>query len=238
MWKQILMGYKPTQNVNCKVYLKIKGILTNLTNVSNRDLYFELIRTKVKEPSSIDTWIDIFPFLENVSWKAIFQNTHHITPDTYLQTFQYKVLNRITNCKYNLYKWNIKDQPFCDFCNHIDTIEHHFYLCGFTKLFWERLSDHLFMVLNLEKELHLTICEVIFGIEYTKNPSAINRIINMFTVIGKWYINNCRTYEKQISFDKFLHIARNKFSLYKKIYSKSNRRFDEEIFMILENVNL
>ena len=87
-WKQILMGYTPTQNVNCKVYLKIKGILTNLTNVSNRDLYFELISTKVKEPSSIDTWIDIFPFLENVSWKAIFQNTHQIAPDTYLQTFQ------------------------------------------------------------------------------------------------------------------------------------------------------
>ena len=36
MWKQRLMGHKPTQNVNSKVYLKINGILTNLTNVHNR----------------------------------------------------------------------------------------------------------------------------------------------------------------------------------------------------------
>ena len=237
-WKQKLMGHKPTQNVNSKVYLKINGILKNLTNVHNRDLYFELLRTKVSEPSSVDTWIDIFPFLESVSWKAIFKNTHQIVPDSYLQTFQYKVMHRLTNCNYNLFKWDLKKHPFCAYCNHTDTIEHHFYLCGYAKLFWELLSDHITVALHLEKKLNLTICEVIFGIEYTHKCTAIGRIINMIAVVGKWYINNCRTNEKKICFDEFVHIARNKIFLYKTIYSKAVRGVEKEIYEILENINL
>ena len=88
--------------------------------------------------------------------------------------------------------------------------------------------------------MNLTICEVIFGIEYTHKCTAIGKIINMITVVGKWYINNCRTNGKEICFDEFVHIARNKIYLYKTIYSKAVRGVEKEIYEIplLENINL
>ena len=78
------------------------------------------------------------------------------------------------------------------------------------------------MALHLEKKLNLTICEVIFGIEYTHKCTAIGRIINMLTVVGKCYINNCRTNGKKISFDMFVDIARNKFICTRQFIAKQS----------------
>ena len=138
-WKQKLRGGSASENVHCKFDLSIKGSLINLNNITNKDLYTEILTYKIKAPTTISTWIDIFPFLEGVSWKNIFMNTHQIVPDTYVQSFQHKIMHRLTNCNYNLFKWNTKGEPFCDYCYiYIDTIEHHFYLCGYCKLFWEK----------------------------------------------------------------------------------------------------
>ena len=126
----------------------------------------------------------------------------------------------------------------CGYCNHIDTIEHHFYLCGFCKLFWELLSDHLTVKLKLENKLNLTICEVIFGIESTEKCKATSRVINIIAVVGKWYINKCRSNEKSICFNEFIHVVKNKIRLYKEIYSKSSKGIEIEIYKVLENINL
>ena len=61
-----------------------------------------------KPPTSIETWINIFPLLETENWNSIVLRTIKITKETYLQSFQYKILNRILNCKDKLFKWKIK----------------------------------------------------------------------------------------------------------------------------------
>ena len=115
--------------------------------------------------SHVNTWTDLFPLLECVLWKLIFSATHHITLETYLQTFQYKILNRLINCNFNLYKWKIKSEPYCDSCAIlIDTIEHHLFLCPLFKKFWEEMEIWLNKQINMAVRIQFTICEVIFGI--------------------------------------------------------------------------
>ena len=163
-----------------------------MRNVTNKELYFELLKPQIKQPTAIETWVDLFPFLEHVSWRNIFKNTHQIVPDTYLQTFQCKIMHRLTNCNYNIYKWKLKEQPYCKYCKHIDTMEHHFYLRAFCNLFWEQVGNHIAVTFGLTESFNLIICEVMFGLEYVHNPIPLNRVINMIVVIGKWCINNCQ----------------------------------------------
>ena len=238
-WKRNLRGYQPSENVHSKLYLRIKGSLIDLNHVSNQDLYSEILTHKIKEPTAITTWLDIFPFLGKVSWKNIFRNTHQIAPDTYFQSFQFKIVHRLINCNYNLFKWNIKDTPFCDYCNiHIDTLEHHFYLCAYCKSFWEEVSEYLTRSLSLKQELKLTICEVIFGIEFAHSPKAVSRVINMITLLGKWYINNNRVNGKMLSVPEFISTVKRKMHIYKLIYEKADKGMHKEIYQVLNSVNL
>ena len=147
-------------------------------------------------------------------------------------------MHRLTNCNYNLYKWKLKEQPYCSYCKHNDTMEHHFYLCGFCKLFWEQVGNHIAVTFGLTESLNLTICEVMFGLEYAHNPTPVNRVINMIIVIGKWYINNCRNIGKQICFLEFINVARKKIQIYEIIYRKSVVGVNKKLSEVIQNINL
>ena len=161
-------------NMYNKVYLRIKGPLINLSKISNIDTYFELLENIIKEPTAIAIWVDLFSFLDKIQWENIFLNVNHMIKETYIQTFQYKILHRLTNCNYNLFKWKLKDSPYCNYCNiHIDTIEHHFYLFALCKHSWEQLGNYLTRTFKIENSLDLTICEVIFSIGLKKTNNQL-----------------------------------------------------------------
>ena len=50
----------------------------------------------------------------------------------------------------------------CDFCELTDTIEHHFFLCGLSKTFWEELWRWVNKVLNTN-DTEYTVCKVLFS---------------------------------------------------------------------------
>ena len=120
--------------------------------------------------------------------------------------FQYKVLNRILNCKDKLFTWKISEDNKCIYCNAIDTIEHHLFTCAECIFFWDQVSN--WIKNNLDTTFNFTICEIIFGIPINHNP-AINAI-NFLILLGKWYINNVRTSNKIINFQAFLKLGKRK----------------------------
>ena len=84
--------------------MTINKILKPLYKLTSQLLYWELINLKSKSLSSLDIWVDLFPFLENIDLYLHYQT---VTCEPYVQSFQYKVLNRTLNCRYNLYNWKI-----------------------------------------------------------------------------------------------------------------------------------
>ena len=66
-----------------------------------------------------------------------------ITKEPYLQSFQYKILNRILNNKQNLYRLKISQTDQCNVGKEVDGVEHRLYL-GYA--------------------FKPTLCEVLFGI--------------------------------------------------------------------------
>ena len=103
----------PGMNLYSNITVPVRGQLISLTQMQNKGIYWELIGNKEIQASAINTWINLYPFLHAVKWYKIFNAVHLCAIETYLQSFQYKVVHRIINCKYNLYKWNIKENPFC-----------------------------------------------------------------------------------------------------------------------------
>ena len=107
--------------------LILNNNIVPIEKVTSKKIYCEILRGKIKPPSALGTWLNLFPFLENFNWQKVYSLVYSISKEPHLQTFQYKVLNRSINCRYNLYKWHILSSSKCCYCSDIDMIEHHFY---------------------------------------------------------------------------------------------------------------
>ena len=92
---------KINKNINVKfeeikdfsVKIKCRHKLVTLTK--QKEIYWELInREKTQIPTAVFTWHDLFPFLENVNWSYFRMLPYRIVREPYIQTFQYKILNR------------------------------------------------------------------------------------------------------------------------------------------------
>jgi len=110
------------------------------SKLKNKDVYLLIASSKCDHPSAIDIWVDLYPFLESYDWKIIFGLSFEITSEPYLQSFQYKIINRILNTREKLHKWKIIDSNTCQYCGKIDTIEHHLYICSHSKAIWKQLE--------------------------------------------------------------------------------------------------
>ena len=56
--------------------------------------------------------------------------------ETKLQSFQYKIIQRIINCNKKLFDMTIKNSPICTYCDQTDDIGHLFFLCKDVYQFW------------------------------------------------------------------------------------------------------
>ena len=142
-----------------------------------------------------------------------------ITLDTYLLTFQYKILHRIYNCNYNLYVWKIKDNPTCDFCAGIDNLEHFFYYCPRSQAFWNQIVSWLSMSLHVE--ISLSVLGTLFGTTNVCNDQYY--WLNFVILIGKYFISKCKKNEVDLCLTGFLKILKSKIAIEKLIYEKSDK---------------
>ena len=227
MWKEKLKTISDPFQMdkiieNNEPYIKVGIDLKPLKKISNKQIVNKLLKNIIKTPTSIETWINMFPFLEIEDWNQIFSRTFQITKETYLQSFQYKILNRILNCNERLQKWKIKSSNKCDDCGEVDSIEHHLYFCATSKTFWKKLKTWL--IDNLGFGIELTVCEIIFGIPAYNNPDL--KLINFVILIGKWYLNHSKTQNKSIYFLDFISLIKEKTEILRNISIINNEEVD------------
>ena len=232
-WKIILKQKVPhteleNQKLTDEPHVNINNNQTPISNIKNKQIYQNVISTKVKEPTAIEKWIISYPFLEKQDWKSTYQIAFNIIKEPYLQSFQYKVLNRIINCNDILYKWKIKKSFECDYCKEIDTIEHHLFFCKASKEIWDKLQ--IWLKSNMNINFPLTVCEVIFGIPNSADSNI--KLINFLIIITKWYLNKMKSESKQIYFITLLSIIREKLEsiMYiNNLNNKENENWENEL---------
>ena len=111
----------------------------------------------------------------------------------------------------------------CIYCN-IDTLEYHLYTCTECEKFWELTSE--WIKNNLDRSFRLTICEIVFGIPIDQNQAI--QAINFIILLGKWFINNSRTQNQQLTFKTFLRLLKKKIE--EIILSKTINNVDPQLW--------
>ena len=82
------------------------------------------------------------PGFGKVQWKKVYVLPRIVTIDSFLHSFQYKILNNILYLNKRLYKFNIVDSPLCLLCGaYIETIKHLFCTFTVTERLWDQLKS-------------------------------------------------------------------------------------------------
>ena len=65
-WKRKMSDNVPSMNLYSKITVPVRSQLISLTQMKNKDIYWELIGNKEIQASAINTWIKLYPFLHAV----------------------------------------------------------------------------------------------------------------------------------------------------------------------------
>ena len=196
-----------------EINIKVDSKWTPLSKTNSKLIYESLLKQIIKPPTSINTWIEIYPFLEKFNWTDTFILPYKVLREAHLQSFQYKILNRIINCNYNLHKWGIKESSQCIYCTSVDTVGHHLYECNACKFFWKNLEEWLYK--QVKVKFHFTVCEILFGLPLIGDP--LLEVLNYVIILAKKFINNKRNQNKELIFIEFMYILKENLKILHRI---------------------
>ena len=134
-WKQILTNKTCEKETSSTQLKKLKKLHT----LKTKDIYWMLLPDEhdmTTLPNPMLYWIEKYKLSEN-NVKSVYTLPYIATKVTYIQTLQYKILYKMINCNYWLNKIKILDSDKCRFCTEVETVEHFFFGCKETKLFWK-----------------------------------------------------------------------------------------------------
>ena len=114
--------------------------------------------------------------------EKVFLLPHIVCFESYVKTFQYKVLNFILYTNVKLHEIGYFADDKCTYCkSESETLIHFFFNCVYSKLFWKDFEFYYYSVSN--KLLHLSLQDVLIGIIAVQCP-----LLNYFLLIAKLYL--------------------------------------------------
>ena len=151
-----------------------------------KQFYSLLICGKAKEPSSsfkrLASELDLSASLQDV-----FLIPYSVASETYVWSFQYKILHQILFANATLFKIGLSESEKCSFCkSYKEDMYHLFFNCFYiyVQAFWDRFATW-WCVLSRES-LNLCLKHVIVGIV------SRNDILNCLIILGKLCIWECK----------------------------------------------
>ena len=172
----------------------IKGSrVITLDKLTSTEIY-SILTLKVKNKPSSNIYFENLFNYHDIDWTAVYMLPRLVTHNTYMRSFQYKILNNILYLNKKLHIFGIKSSPLCSFCNLYDeTPCHIFYECDRVKFLWLELVQCFQNTLILPT---LTPQTAILGIlDSVSNNSFFENnkiLINHILLIFKLYVYKSR----------------------------------------------
>ena len=213
-----------------KYYNYMIGDKKQIQKASTKFIYNCFVYKKHEIPTAVMRWNDIYEINEE-DWVSIFRVPYACSKDTYLQSFQFRIIHRIFPCNKWLHTLKIIDSDLCEHCEIPDSIEHYLFSCNKVGNFWGELEKWYNHV--SDTKVVLTLKHVIFGLYYDiKDFSVINYII----MLGKQYIRRQKYKDSPICVINFLVHLRTKLDIEMEICQRNNtlNYFNKKWSKILE----
>ena len=175
-----------------KILVKDKEIPLSLLKAS----YFNALSVPKVIPTAQRRWE-----AENVmfgeKWSRVYLLPFKVTTSTRLQSLQFKIIHRFFPTRRYLCTRKVVEDPFCNNCGNIESLEHCFYECNEVAAFWSALERALNVKLPMREKVKLTCHDVMFGC--LGRPDVINLII----LVAKQFIVSQRIREGLFNMDQF-----------------------------------
>ena len=180
----------------------------------SKNFYAYLIKEKAKHSRGFVKLMSAFNLSEEETRKA-FVLAKSVAVETFVQCFQFKILNDILFLNTRLAKIGRIQSDLCSFCQTSpETLEHFFYRCSFSTEFWNKFENFWLTVAG--KQIKLDYINIILGILDQRS-----NLLNYFIVLGKLYLWNCRKNKQVPLFLPFEDVVKRKYEIEKLIASQS-----------------
>jgi hypothetical protein len=98
-----------------------ENVVINLLRAKSKDFYWLIVDKKYK------------------NWTNIFKSVQKTCRENRVREFHFKFIHRIVVTKKELFRFNIKSDSNCIYCGDLDSIDHTFLECQFTKSFTQEV---------------------------------------------------------------------------------------------------
>ena len=218
-WKQIL--YKQSSfTIYDEIFVYIGKNKYTLSKTTSNMVYWNIVNQRKREATCKKKWTEEFPRFITADpclWPNIFRLSFNVSRDTKIQSFQYKLIHRLTNCRKKLFDMKLISSPKCEFCDSIDTIRHFFLFCNSSDqfwnsffLWWNRVSD-----IQIPPEFDSLQESILFGFQ---SKADVFLVLNFCVLLAKYYIYRQKMYyNNNVDFYDFLKELRYKLTIEKNI---------------------
>ena len=204
-------------NVNELMTLEFQceGKLFDPLTSRSKQFYELLILKKAKVSRGFSKLKEKFSLNDETVSKA-FLNVRTISSETFVRSFQFKILNDITFTNHRLAKIGYVPNDLCTFCGiESETICHLFFECHFSRIIWNELKFFWFSISG--ERVDLTLQDVLLGKLDTETD-----LLNYFITLIKIHIWTSRKHDVKPNFDLFRQIVEEKFRTEKYLALKNN----------------
>ena len=114
-----------------------------LSAVTSKIAYQNLLKPLLSAPTAQSS-LERVPKLTDIDFTKIYTLPRIITIESYLRTFQCKILKSILYLNERFFKFNVVESPLCSLCNQAsESVLHHFCTCTNTCNLWRQLCAWL-----------------------------------------------------------------------------------------------
>ena len=144
-----------------------ENVVINLLWAKSKDFYWLTVDKKYKEKQTAGPkrWNQSVP-MDKTNWTNIFKSVQKTCRENKVREFHFKFIHRIVVTKKELLRFNIKPDSNCIYCGDLDSIDHTFSECQFTKSFTKEVLQW-FNTEN-DSEFNLNTEDLLFGIYLDK----------------------------------------------------------------------
>lgn len=121
------------------LYIQEEEQPLQLSSLSAKSMYAKIVTIRKKSNAAYVKWAQGEGGIEvadEQDWKDICRWAFVCSQETKLQSFNYRVINRILPCGTFLKRLKITDSDICQFCTEKDTLIHYLLHCNTVRLFW------------------------------------------------------------------------------------------------------
>jgi len=174
-WKQLLVKSRKVHlNLNNFSYALNKS--KEINQIKQREIYNRL--TENLGIQNITSFLNTKHNLNENNIEHAFSNIKRMTSIKSLQNVQYKLLHNIYPTQIHLYKWKIKDNDKCSYCDQTETLKHAIFDCNIASSTLRNAETIMNVI--LKTNLSLTYTDVLVGLSVDSNYNSINKKMKLW----------------------------------------------------------